>query len=95
MFDGGGGRKRVSRQAKELNDNDIIDEWAGGEGAVDCNFVGNDGIDDIILEVILFILLKFHHFGGDFGAVNDFVGVALVESIDKRFIFGLVSMSNR
>ncbi len=30
-----------------------------------------------------------------FGAGNDFLGVILVESIDKRLIFGLVSMPNR
>ncbi len=34
-------------------------------------------------------------FLGDFGAGDDFLGVALVESIGKRLIFGLDTMSNR
>ncbi len=48
-----------------------------------------------VVEVIFFILMKFPKFWTGFGAEDDFRGVALVESIDKRLIFGLVTMSNR
>jgi len=45
--------------------------------------------------IILFILMKFPKFWSDFGEGHDFLGVALVESIDKRSIFALDTMSNR
>jgi len=48
----------------------------------------------LIMEVILFILLKFRKFRGGSGAGDDFLGVALVESIDKRSIFGVGSSTN-
>ncbi len=34
-------------------------------------------------------------FWTDFGAGNDFLGVALVEYIDKRWMFGLDNTTNR
>ena len=34
-------------------------------------------------------------FSGDFGAGDDFLGVALVETIDKRLIFGIDNTTNR
>ena len=49
----------------------------------------------MILEVILFILLKFRNFVLISALGDDFLGVALVESIDKRFIFGLDNTTNR
>ena len=45
--------------------------------------------------VVEFILLKFPKFWSDFGAGDDFLGVALVEYIDKRLIFGLGNSTNR
>ncbi len=45
----------------------------------------------MILKVIL---LKFLDILTDFGAGDDFLGVALVEAIGKRLIFGFVSMPN-
>ena len=52
------------------------------------------------MDVILFLLLDFEFveipkFWTRFGAGDDFLGVALVETIDKRLIFGLDSMCNR
>ncbi len=47
------------------------------------------------MEVILFILMKIQKFWGGFGAGDDFLGVDLVESIDKGSIFELYSMCNR
>ncbi len=49
----------------------------------------------LTMEVILFILLKFRKFWGGSGAGDDFLGVALVESIEKRSIFGVGSSTNR
>ena len=49
----------------------------------------------MILEVILFILLKFQNFSGDLALGDHFLGVALVESIGKRSIFGIGSSTNR
>ena len=48
-----------------------------------------------VVEVILFILLNFRKFWTDFGAGDDFLGVALVEYIDKRSTFRLDTTSNR
>ena len=52
---------------------------------------GIDGGGTITID-LLFILLKFR---SDFGAGNDFLGVVLVEYIDKRSIFGLGNSTNR
>ncbi len=49
----------------------------------------------LTMEVILFILLKNPKFWSGSGAGDDFLGVALVEYIGKRSIFGLGSMPNR
>ncbi len=49
----------------------------------------------LTMEVILFILLKNPKFWSGFGAGDDFLGVALVESIDKELIFGVGSSTNR
>ncbi len=49
----------------------------------------------VVEVIILFILMKFPKFWSDFGAGNDFLGVALVESIDKRSLFGLGNSTNR
>ena len=49
----------------------------------------------MILEVILFILLKVCKFWGDFGAGDDFLGVALVDYIDKGLLFGVDTTTNR
>ena len=49
----------------------------------------------LVLMILEVILLKFPKFWGGSGAGDDFLGVALVESIDKRSIFGLDSMPNR
>ena len=49
----------------------------------------------LAMEVILFILFKFPKFWGGSGAGNDFLGVALVEYIDKRLIFCHESMFYR
>ncbi len=56
---------------------------------------GNDnGIDDIGNHVLLFVQIS--KFWTDFGAGDDyFLGVALVEYIDKRLIFGLGNSTNR
>jgi len=43
----------------------------------------------VVEVIILFILMKFPKLWSDFGAGNDFLGVALVEYIDKRSIFDL------
>ena len=48
-----------------------------------------------VVDVILVILLKNRKCSGDFGAGNDFLGVALAESIDKRSMFGLDTTTNR
>ena len=62
-----------------------------------------------VMKVILFILMKIPKFWGDFGAgndfltnilrpgliSNDFLGVDLVESIDKGSIFGIGNSTNR
>jgi len=48
-----------------------------------------------VMKVILFILMKIPKFWGDFGAGNDFLGVDLVESIDKGSIFGIGNSTNR
>ena len=45
-----------------------------------------------VVEVRFVEILKFY---ADFGAGDDFLGVALVEYIDKRLIFGIDSMLNR
>ena len=47
------------------------------------------------MEVILVHFDENLKFWGDFGAGDDFLGVDLVETIDKRLIFGLDSMCNR
>ncbi len=49
----------------------------------------------LTMTVVEVILLKFPKIRGDFGAGNDFLGVDLVESIDKGSIFGLVYNTNR
>ena len=91
----------MSRQAKELSIDSIIDDVGGGmvtptsyvkasepegEGAVDCNVVGSNTVDngggrDHFVEISKFWI--------GFCAGNDFLGVALVESIDKGSIFRL------
>ena len=43
----------------------------------------------ILVAVVEIILLNFRKFWTDFGAGDDFLGVALVEYIDKRSIFDL------
>ena len=48
-----------------------------------------------VVEIMLVILLNFRKFWTDFGAGNDFLGVALVEYIDNRSIFGFVTTINR
>ncbi len=48
-----------------------------------------------VVEIMMVILLNFRKFWTDFGAGNDFLGVALVESIDKRWMFGIDTMFNR
>ena len=55
-------------------------------------------LETTILMVVLMLhlfLLKFPKFWGDFGAGDDFLGVDLVESIDKGSIFGLETTTNR
>ncbi len=76
-----------------LTDNNIIDEWAGGEGSVDCNFVNNDGIDKIGSHFVHFD----ENFGAAFGAGagDDFLGDALVEYIDKGSRFDLHYSTDR
>ncbi len=49
----------------------------------------------IVLAVVEVISLDFSKFWTDFGAGDDFLGVALVESIDKRLIFGIETTINR
>ena len=49
----------------------------------------------LTMQDILFILLNFAKFWSDHGAGDDFLGVALVEYIDKRSIFRLGSSTNR
>ena len=52
----------------------------------------------MLLLSIMVILVHFVQnpkFWGDFGAGNEFLGVDLVETIDRRLIFGLGSMCNR
>ena len=49
----------------------------------------------LIMEVILFILLKNPKFLSGSGAGDDFLGVSLVEYIDKRLIFGVGNSTNR
>ncbi len=49
----------------------------------------------MVLKVILFILMKFPEILTDFGAGDDFLGVDLVEYIDKRCMFGLDNTTNR
>jgi len=49
----------------------------------------------VVEVIILFILMKFPKLWSDFGAGNDFLGVALVQYIDKRSIFGVGSSTNR
>ena len=56
---------------------------------VDCD-IDIDGIDGGGL-----FLLKFRNSGGEFGAGVDFLDPSRVESIDKRLILCLASMSNR
>ena len=63
-----------------------------GEGAVDSNVgfiqdIGGGGGGHHFDEI--------SKFWSDFGAVNDFLGVALVDYIDKRSIFGLGYSTNR
>ncbi len=43
----------------------------------------------LTMEVILFKLVKFRNFWSGFGRAGHFLGVYVVESIDKRLIFGL------
>ena len=49
----------------------------------------------ILVAVVEIILLNFRKFWTDFGAGDDFLGVALVEYIDKRSIFGFETTINR
>ncbi len=48
-----------------------------------------------VVMVILFFLFKFWKFWKHFGAEDDFLRVALVESIDKGSLFGLGYSANR
>ncbi len=48
---------------------------------------GSDGVGGHFVEILKIL--------GVFGAGDDFLGVALVESIDKRLIFGLGNGTNR
>ncbi len=51
---------------------------------------------EVILFILLFILLKFRNFGATLVLIEeDFLGVALVETIDKRSLFGLGYSTNR
>ena len=49
----------------------------------------------LTMEVILFKLVKFRNFWSGFGHAGHFLGVYLVESIDKRLVFGLETTTNR
>ncbi len=49
----------------------------------------------VLAMVVEFILMKFPKFWSDFGAGDDFLGVDLVESIDKGSMFDLGYSINR
>jgi len=66
------------------------------------NIDDNDGNDDIILAVVEVIILSIYDFFVEIwrSKVNSgrqfrILGVALVESIDKRWIFGFETITNR
>ncbi len=52
-------------------------------------------MDLIVMEVILVHFVENPKFWSGFGPAGHFLEVYLVESIDKRLIFGLGSMCNR
>ncbi len=49
----------------------------------------------MVVLMLHFFLVKFPKFWGDFGAGDDFLGVALVESIDKGSRFDLHYSTDR
>ena len=49
----------------------------------------------VVVEVILFILLKFANLGSRFGAGVDILGVDLVEHFGKGSIFRFNTTTNR
>ena len=74
--------KRVSRQAKEMSLMMVM-------------LIMMILMVSPVVEVILIILLKFRNLECRFGAGNGFLGVDLVESIDKGAVFDLDYSTNR
>ena len=65
----------------------FIVDFGGGVGVVDVN-IGNNGNFG-------YSSLKFRKLDVGFGRANRFLGVDLVESIDKRLILSLETTINR